>query len=321
MRAFFVIVAVFCVYLVQADFFGSTFTAPLFMWSNTQYFVGKNVEVNEYTAAHDVANALIGQENSIAGYLTSKTPQLEVIFVFIEPELRTEQFPMLADAYSAHPNGGAFSNLKGTMESYATSSISIPYTHVSSPQSIGTAIVTALTDNLPAGSTITLVKDSASDILSSFESRRDVAKISKDQLKTIVAKEWQILSNGVVDVVIVCFDSPAVTVDTVAELAPSFAADDAYMHDILHSLGSTKFLALFTADSPAHESIREARSERMVEALTDTTSTSIYPPGVIEAQIVLLPFLFILFTGIYCTCSLQSDLKFDAEKKTYGRKI
>jgi len=315
--SFYLLVLLF-ICLARADYSGPTFSSPLFMWSNSEYFVGKNLHVNKYTSTEEVVNSLVGQHSSLETFLKEGKVQPEVIFVFVEPELRTEQFPLLADSYSVHPNGGAFSKLKGTLESYATSSLVVTYTH-SGTKSIGSELVYDLADNLAVGATITLVKDSDSDLLSEFASRKDVARISLAQLKFVASKDWSILSNGKTDLVIVCFDSPAVHADNIDQVLPSYVADDAFMHSILHSLGSS-YLAVFTADKAATESVKHARATFMVRQLSDTTDDSIYPSDLIEAHIVLIPFLIILFTGICCTFGVQSDLKFDAEKKNYNKK-
>jgi len=249
-----------------------------------------------------------------------KKAQVEVIFVFVEPELRTEQFPMLADSHAIHPNGGAFSKLKGTLESYATSSLVVTYTHPSGNfKKIGTSIVDELVANLASDATITIARDSDSDLFNELSYRKNAAHLSLNQLKYIANKEWSILSDGKTDLVIVCFDSPAVHPDNVDQVASSYAADDAFMYSLLHSLGNS-YLAIFTSDKTATESAKQIRATMMVRQLSDSTTDSIYPPEVIEAQIVLIPFLIILFTGIYCTFGVQSDLKFDAEKKNYNKK-
>jgi hypothetical protein len=287
------------------------------MWSNSEYFAGKNLHVNKYTPIEEVVNSIVGQDSSLEIFLKEGKAQPEVIFVFVEPELRTEQFPLLADAYSVHPNGGAFSKLKGTLESYATSSLVVTYTH-SGTKSIGYELVHELMENLAVGTTITLAKDSDSNMFSELASRRNVAQISLAQLKFISNKDWSILSDGKTDLVIVCFNSPAVHTDNIDQVLPSYVADDAYMHSVLHSIGNN-YLAIFTADKAATESVKHARATLMVRQLSDTDD-SIYPSDVIEAHIVLIPFLIILLTGIYCTFGVQSDLKFDAEKKNYNKK-
>jgi len=311
MRSFLTLVAIF-VLLVRIESSKPYFTSPLFMWSNTEYFVGRNVHVDGYLSSEEVSHFLTKQESKIQKYLNEKRIEPEVIFVFVEPELRTEQFPMLANSHSSHPNGGAFGKLKGTMESYSTSSISIPYTHVGDSNTIASSIISKLKRNLAEGAKILLAKDTDSNILGSIES--EIERVSLDQLKS-ASNKWDLLSNGKTDVIVVCFNSPVLHMDNIDQVTSNYAADDAYINSLLHSFGSS-YLAIFTAESPAAEEIKQARATMIVRQLNDN---SIYPSDIVQAHIVMIPFLIILFVGICCTCSVQSELKFDAEKKTYKK--
>jgi len=313
MHSYSILLAILGVLFVRVQSSTPYFTSPLFMWSNTEYFVGQNLYVNGYISSDEVAHSLTKQESQISKYLNQKRPEHEVIFVFVEPELRTEQFPMLANSYSEHPNGGAFGKLKGTLESYATSSISLPYVHVGVSKTIASSIISELIKNLPPGGKVILAKDSDSTILE-IESQ-NIERMSLAQLKNI-ATDTNLLSNGVTDIVVVCFDSPIIHTDNIEKVSSDYAADDVYINTILHSLG-TSYLAIFTAEKPAAETVKQARATMMVRQLTD--SGSIYPSAVVEAQIVMIPFLIILFTGICCTFGLQSELKYDAERKTYKK--
>jgi len=313
MHSYSILLAILGVLFVRVQSSTPYFTSPLFMWSNTEYFVGQNLYVNGYISSDEVAHSLTKQESQISKYLNQKRPEHEVIFVFVEPELRTEQFPMLANSYSEHPNGGAFGKLKGTLESYATSSISLPYVHVGVSKTIASSIISELIKNLPTGGKVILAKDSDSTILE-IESQ-NIERMSLAQLKNI-ATDTNLLSNGVTDIVVVCFDSPIIHTDNIEKVSSDYAADDVYINTILHSLG-TSYLAIFTAEKPATETVKQARATMMVRQLTD--SGSIYPSAVVEAQIVMIPFLIILFTGICCTFGLQSELKYDAERKTYKK--
>jgi len=49
-------------------------------------------------------------------------------------------------------------------------------------------------------------------------------------------------------------------------------------------------------------------------AANDTPDDSLVSE-IVEAVVVMIPFLFILTLGICCTCSVQSELKFDLEKR------
>jgi len=301
MRVVSLLVLVSCLCFIRAEYYGPTFSSPLFMWSNTRQFSGKNMYVNEYTSVDQLSEKFL-----------SKITSAEAIFVFLEPELRSEQFPMLAEAYEIHPNGGAFSKLKGTLESYSSSSIVIPYAHVNANRSIGLSVVTELAKQLGQEASVILAVDSDNV---KVEHHR-LTRLSLSQLKDVVTKDWSILSNGVMDLVIIGFDSPAVHPGNVNQVAPTYARDDTYMYQLLLQV-EANYVAIFTADMPATESVKLARANMMVRQLT--TESSIYPAEVVEAHIVMIPFLIILFTGICCTFGVQSDLKFDAERKTFKK--
>jgi len=310
------LIVAICLLLVQGQHFAPTFTSPVFMWSNTQYFGGKNVHVNEYTPVDYLTGTILKKEtgNPLAQYFTgAKAP--EVIFVFLEPELRTEQFPLLAGSYSLHPNGGAFSKLKGTLESFASSSLVIPYTHVGEEEAIGTTVVEEIAKQLDKQASIII----ASKNPESFQTLASRAsRVSLEDLKKMATKDWNIFSNGVTDIVVVCFDSPAVHASNVDQVATSYATDDAFVHDLLQKVQGS-YLAIFTADKSATETVRYERASMMVKQLAQASSSGLYPPDVIEAQIVMIPLLLILAIGIICTFGVQSDLKFDAEKKTFKK--
>jgi len=128
-----------------------------------------------------------------------------------------------------------------------------------------------------------------------------------------------LFSNGVTDIIVVCFNSPVVHADNVDQVAPSYAADDTYIKDIIQNIQGS-YIAILTSERTVSEGIKLTRATMMVRQLTpNEDSGGIYPGDVVEAHIVLIPFAFILAVGICCTCSVQSDLKFDAEKKTFKR--
>jgi len=299
-----------CLYLVQGQYFAPTFTSPVFMWSNTNYFKGKNLHVSEYSSVDNIVNNLYSStDNTLTKYIGNVEEKPEAIFIFIEPELRTEHFSLLSNAYAVHPNGGAFSKLKGTLESYATSSLVIPYTHGGEQKSVGSTIVLDLIKRFPKSSvTMASANPEALRILEHTQ----ISRISMEELKNLANKDWKILSNGEVDIVIICFDSPTVHSDNIELVSANYSFDDSYMHDLLQNIGGN-YLAIFTANEPASEKVRLARATMMVRGLAQ--SDSLYSSDLVEAQIVMIPFLFILFLGICCTFGVQSDLKFDAEKK------
>jgi hypothetical protein len=274
------------------------------MWSNSRFFVGQNVEVNELVSTEDVVRGLKGQASPMSRYFLEGRALPELIVVFVEPELRTEQFPLLANSYAAQPNGGAFSKLKGTLESYAASSVVIPYSHSAFGQSVASMAA-------GFGGNVIVAKNEGSSALSELEGHKTITLQRLLELGS--SKNWEVLSNGVPDVVIVGFESPVVHPENVEVVSASYSNDDAFMNMFLHSLGTKSYVALFTSDKAVTESAKKARAELSMEQLGASSDDSIFPPEVIEALIVMIPFLLILYIGVSCTSGVQSVLKFDAE--------
>jgi len=268
MRAYSVLVAL-SLYLVAAH------ASSLYMWSNTKYFNGKNIEVAEQTSGDALKSALNG-EGPLAKYLGDhSTP--EAIVVFVEPEL-AQHTPTL--------NTNTLSHLKGSLGSSA-SSLNL---HAVSSQAAGSGLVMSLIQNLPTGATVTVARNPGSKLLTNLNGRPDVKFITLEELKH--RKD----SNGVADLVIVVLDEPAAdAVTSILRTTPG------------------NYLAMLTTAKPESEAhFGGSKLVQEVEAINDGTS---WDSELIEAVIVMIPFVIILLTGICCTCSLQSALKFDGEKK------
>jgi len=248
------------------------------MWSNTKYFNGKNIEVTEQTSSDDLKSAFKG-EGPLAKYMGDFKVQPEAIVVFVEPE--TPQTPTL------NMNHGTFSKLKGSLGSSASSMV----LHEVTAQVAGSGLVMSLIQNLPNGATVTVARNAGSKLLLNLNGRPDVKFITLEELKE--RKD----SNGVTDLVIVALDESA----------------DASVNSILRTIPGN-YLAMLTSVKTETESLIDAGSKLVqeVEAINDGVS---WDSELIEAVIVMIPFVIILLTGICCTFSLQSDLKFDGEKK------
>jgi len=314
MHFYSILIVVLCLYLVQGQRFAPSFTTPVFMWSNTQYFGGKNVHISEYTSVEAIANLLVSNKKEFSGKTTP-----EAVFIFIEPELRTEHFPLLSNAYAVHPNGGSFSQLKEILENTATSSLVIPFVHGGDKSFIGSTIVMQYVQQFKESVINIASADSSS--FEEYEKKNSsrVIHLSLDSLKNMMNNNQNLFSNGVTDIIVVCFNSPVVHADNVDQVAPSYAADDTYIKDIIQNIQGS-YIAILTSERTVSEGIKLTRATMMVRQLTpNEDSGGIYPGDVVEAHIVLIPFAFILAVGICCTCSVQSDLKFDAEKKTFKR--
>jgi len=135
-----------------------------------------------------------------------------------------------------------------------------------------------------------------------------------NQLEEKANANWNILSNGVVDVIIVGFDSPVVHPESVQSVSARYSADDAFINKVLSNLGNN-YVAAFTSNQATDKETKKARAVHVLAQLGDTVENpgSIFPTEVVEAVIVMVPFVFILYVGLSCTSAVQSVLKYDAE--------
>jgi len=246
------------------------------MWSNTKYFNGKNIEVSEKTSSDALKSAFNG-EGPLAKYLGDhKTP--EAIVVFVEPEV-TQKTPALVHTAS---------QVKGSLGSSASSMV----LHEVTAQASGPGLVMALIQNVPTGATVTVARNAGSKLLANLNGRPDVQFVTLDALKE------RKHSNGLTDLIVVVLDEPAADAVT----------------SILRTIPGN-YLAMLTTAKPESEEALLAGGSKLVqevEAINDGTS---WDSELIEAVIVMIPFVVILLIGICCTLSVQSGLKFEGEKK------
>jgi len=266
-------------------------SSPLHIWSNTKYFNGQHIQIAEMASSSDVESVFKG-EGSLGKYLEAGRPQPEAIVVFLEPER--------IQASLGTPSGVVGSNLKEILENGA-SSVSV---QVAVPA--GTKIVMNLVQNLQDGATVTLAKSQNCPLLSGLSGKADIRSMTPEELKLIAATKWDVLSNGVTDVVIVCLDSPALVEADAAQ-----NSNAVYINTLLKSMGSS-YLAVFSAAQPV---VTELESPLVAEENDQVSQDGEWESELIQAVIVMIPFVGILLTGICCTFSVQSELKFDLEKK------
>jgi len=267
-------------------------SSPLHIWSNTKYFNGKHTQIAEIANSNDVESIFNG-EGSLGKYLEAGRPQPEAIVVFLEPERMQA---------SLGTPSGVGSNFKEILEDGA-SSVSV---QVAIPA--GTKIVMNLVQNLQAGATVTLAKSQNCPLLSGLSGKADIRSMTPEELKLIVATKWDVLSNGVTDVVIVCLDSqPSVEADAAQN------QNAVYIKSLLKSMGSS-YLAVFSAAQPVVTEVA-AESNLVSEVQDQVSQEEDWGSELIQAVFVMIPFVGILLTGICCTFSVQSEMKFDLEKK------
>lgn len=279
------------IFLLSCQFvFSLVPTSPVFLWSNTNFLKGNSQNI-EVVSAQEIS--------SLFSKHSGEKIDAEVIVVFVEPKLLSVDVSSLAHA-NQQSNGGAFQNLKKFIESSVSSRV---YQYVKSDD-IANQIIRSLSSQ--AGQVYSIGDVSVSNAKS----------ITFEQIKDIK------LNDGVVDLIVVGFNSPAVTEENAVH--DQYAADDKKIAEVLGSL-SAKYLAVVASnidtviESEPEDGVfaRNAHIrafERQYAQNGDRLYTTYWPAGIIEALFVIWPFLLILFVGICCTVQIQSDLKFDAER-------
>jgi len=281
-------------------------TSPVLMWSNKNAFALKNEQKVDVLSANNV--------ESILSDAFKANP--EVVVVFVEPHLRTEQLSILADAYQSHPTGGAFSHLKSAIEN-SVSSVVVPYVSVQTEESLASEIVSGVLSHVNNAKVI-VGRAEGSTVLASLNSKAQTFTLQQLSAK-LNDRTWDVLSNGVVDVVVVCFNAPAAHLGD-KEAADQYKQDDAFVGSVVSALQQTSYVAVFTADKPvadiqysfpASSETMKIFEERNIQGFHQNIY---FFQAVSEALVVMVPFLIILTIGVACTCGVQSELKFDAEK-------
>jgi len=291
-------ISLFVFQLCIAHIFSSlTQSSPIFMWSNTGYFTGVNTESVDVIDALNVQNIFQGKDTS---FISQDSINPEILVVFIESSLTTEKVGILSNAYQAQSNGGSLSNLRNLIEN-SKSSVVFPYVINCEFRSF----VSSLTASFPSVIIATEEGKSIPDVSGatySFSKLTD--KLSSNQ--------WNILNNGVTDLIIVSFNPQS----------EQFQANDVTLGNVINALsGKTTYAAMFAGiQQPEYLAIARSfpLSHPLMKAFEGTFQqvnyATAWPGGVIEALLVMVPFLFILSVGICCTFNIQSHLKFDAEK-------
>jgi len=266
-----------------------------------------STQANNYVSVQDINSAFNQKSNSVSKYFNKNSEQSEVIIVFVEPSLSSEQIPLLAHSFESNPNGGSLSNIKKYVES-SKSSLIFPY--VSSP-SVGSDLTQYLSSSLKGTTYIV-----------------DGASMTIDELKEKINGNWEILSNGITDLIVVYFNSPALlSMIDESSIHSDYSNDDSSIKEIISAFGKKdiKYTAIFTANhagsafdviqSYTKSNGHEMRSFGAINRQTnDVLYTTNWPIGIVEAIFVMAPFIAILFVGICCTMQIQSTLKFDGER-------
>jgi len=298
----------------------STVTSPVFFWANNRYFSDVNLQVADLLDASEVLPALKSQDSS-SNFLQDDGKAPEVFVVYVEPHLQTEQVSLVANANRTSNSGNDLLKLQYLIEDSA-SSIVFPY--VSSFSNIAESIISSLISTLPPSASIIVAKTSDKIVPISMQGKKDVHIVSLDQLKNQLSSvHSDILHNGISDLVVIYFDAPTLSKDHNTLIGQKIVNDVTTIHTLDIAFRHTKYVSILTAENllfkplqsyfpESHESLQNF--DRRFVQVTGNDSGTRWPAGVIEGLIVSIPFLLILWIAVYCTCGLQSVVKFDLEK-------
>jgi len=268
------------------------------------------------------------QDSKLATSFNSNKETPEVIVIFVEPELATDQFSQYASAYASTP-GGSFSHLKETLDA-ATSSLVIPYATVAQISLFDRALSNAY-ESMKEGS-VFIARAADSDLFILLGRQSGVKTVEIDSLMTEL-RSANAFANGVTDLVVVCFDKPA------SSKAATFSSHDEIIGTISQGVQSgTKgnYVAMYSANMPSASRFiwnfdSHTETERFAKRYifadtnvtnitnstnsTNTTYTVNYFPGaLIEVYLITAILLAMVFTGGCAIFSLQTPDRWDAPK-------
>jgi len=260
-------------------------TSPAFLWSNTRFLSGQNIQVSNVVSLYAIGDSLMGSPSVLSPFFTQEIP--EVIFVFVEPKLSTKSFVEAAGSRNDVVNGGKFANLKKLVET-SVSSMVLPYVNTNY---------------------------GGNSFVESFTRTATLMNVAKFQ-ESLLLENWSIKTNHVTDIVIVELDNS------------DYVAHDNMLAEVDTRMKSSSYAAvLLSAAVPTSDFARafpvfmrlSNTSNNGSNSTNGTTTDNMWPDGIVEALIIMAPFLGLLAFGICCTFNLQSDLRFEGEKQHQKR--
>jgi len=301
------------------------------MWSDKQIFSKAQVYDTitpgdvEYTLA-----SLLGKDSNKGSKLASvinKNSATEVVILFVEPELRTDQVPFISSAFASTPSGGSFSHIKNAIDS-AKSSLVMPYTAVDEV----TLLDEILLDTFETINTGNIFMSGSS----LFARLRQYNGVKSVELDSLIAemKAADAFDNGKTDLVIVSFDKAT------GAKNQAYSEHDEMIANILEGIRSSSkgdYVAIYTANTPttsqltwnfnehAHAEFRQNIQMIMLDAptvdannstVTNSTGGKVnyFPGPFIEVLLISSILITMLFTGACAIFSLQTPDKWEAPK-------
>eukprot|EP00010_Vexillifera_abyssalis_P009111 CAMPEP_0201546630 /NCGR_PEP_ID=MMETSP0173_2-20130828/2932_1 /ASSEMBLY_ACC=CAM_ASM_000268 /TAXON_ID=218659 /ORGANISM="Vexillifera sp., Strain DIVA3 564/2" /LENGTH=329 /DNA_ID=CAMNT_0047955353 /DNA_START=123 /DNA_END=1112 /DNA_ORIENTATION=- len=312
-----------------------SYPSPMFAWSgNHELLACQDKQLLDDVRAEDVESslrALLGVHTGdasdvlFAGESFQPVGTAEVVVLFLEPEMSTEQFTFYA-------NGGSFPHVQQLLENEAAASLSIPYVSVGMNEESGfsSRLASIFGDMLKANNDASLVLVEPAHAPQRLVGALSAYEAQGHNVVFSTLREWlksdeqvkEIATNGRLDVVVVCFD----TQPALDDLAVNYKHDDMNIHRIVASLDShtSDYVGVLMADRAHYKTFvfQHQHTDTLkrwgVRASNNTTSENMdtyFPPSIAEGLMVTLVLLIILFVGICCMCCIQTPDRFPTAPK------
>jgi len=309
------VIALSILFLISATFSPSTFsTVPLLVWPGDNYFApgSHNPELISNEQLETLFQRVAGLKNQDAVIEFVKTTSPEVVVVFVENKLRTDQFTQYTRQSAKEHQ--TFNRLRTAFKS-SKSSASCPCVLASEYLPLSDVISQTTNDLLQSSptSTVYIVNDqSATQIQSGVISRTLVQFLQEISLGNAI------FSNGVTDFVAIYFSPKEENTQ-----ATTLSEDDSYIgtiHQIINKETDGNYIAVFTADTPQEKSIRRVRATKTEDENVEFTATisnffsTYFPLQVTFALFASALLIIILLVGVLCTMNMQSPQRFETAR-------
>jgi len=303
---------------------------PIILWSQNQFFTGNQQHLDTVTKIdiqflfHATCSMNTEKLSSHLNQYLDKNHQVpEVIVVFVEQKLSTDQLLQVSGGYQRNPSTDVpFHHLKATLET-AKSSLVIPYAYIQ-PSTPLTTSLTEFLDSFNArfsSSVVIVSKSSNSALFTQITSNIRVTIKNHEELIDFLKKENTIYQNGVPDLIIVALDSN------------KFVEHDETIRTIDHTVSSKtngNSISIFTADIPKHSHVQRSHTveeldhfhlsvSKMGDGFLTGTGVDPYNVGMFDSYFPIQIFEIICVAAIILTTVLIGSLClfFSQTPKTY----
>jgi len=253
-------------------------------------------------------------QSTLAHYVDGSASVPEIVVLFIEPELRTDQIFQLSSAYSNAPDGGEMKNIRNFLQNSAQSNTA-PYGMLANDRPFTYSAIYNLVEKM--GDKLILVKQGAAEVPSVQSS----TNLDLEDLESYLIAHPSLFTNGQTELVVVYFQKEAY-----------MTVHDTLVGSIftLVSTHTTSSVAIYTADRPTplgtHLSFSlpvEDRVETLyldsyfVVPCNNTTieyTANFFGGPMLEVYLMVFTLLGILLIGLCGLFELQTPERFDIPK-------